>query len=292
MASTTAGNTSHIITIQENGNPLRVHYNDFGNSEETVVILHGSGPGATGWANFHRNVEPFVEAGYRVLLIDFPGWGESDSIVHSGDYAALNARVVNGVIDELGLTKIHLVGNSMGGHSSVAFALEYPEHVGKLILIGGGTGGISLFTPVPIEGMKLVIELYRNPTLETLKKFNDIFVYDSLPLTEDLLQLRLKNMLTRKDHLENFLKSFALNPKQYPDFTPSLPYIQKENLIIWGRQDRVMPVDGALRLAAGIPNSEKCGHWAQWEHADRFNSIVIGFPEGVELLTYDRNTTV
>ena len=282
MASITAESTSHLITVQENGNPLQIHYNDCGNGKETVVMLHGSGPGASGWANFHRNIEPFVEAGYRVLLIDFPGWGKSDSIVNSASRAALNARVVKGIIDKLGLTKIHLLGNSMGGHSSVAFTLEYPKYVGKLVLMGGGTGGISLFTPMPTEGMKRVNELYRNPTLENLKRFNDIFVYDSSALTDDLLQLRLKNMLSRKDHLDNFLTSFALNPKQYPDFTPNLPDIQKQTLIIWGRHDRVMPVDGALRLAAGILNSEvhlfnKCGHWAQWEHADRFNSIVIGF---------------
>lgn len=282
MASIHADDTSNYIIIQENGNPLRVHYNDCGTGKETVAMLHGSGPGATGWANFNRNVEAFVEAGYRVLLIDFPGWGKSDSIVNSGSRAALNARVVKAIIDELGLSKIDLVGNSMGGHSSVAFALEYPDYVGKLVLMGGGTGGVSLFTPMPTEGMKVVIGLYRNPTLETLKRFNEIFVYDSLALTEDLLHLRLENMISRRDHLENFLESSALNPKQFPDVTPALSNIQNETLIIWGRQDRVMPMDGALRLAAGIPNSEvhlfnKCGHWAQWEHADRFNSIVIDF---------------
>ncbi|KEF54126.1 2-hydroxy-6-ketonona-2,4-dienedioic acid hydrolase [Exophiala aquamarina CBS 119918] len=282
MTSITAENTSRFVTINENGAILQVHYNDCGKGEETVIMLHGSGPGASGWANFHRNVEPLVKARYRVLLIDFPGWGKSDSIVNSESRAALNARVVKAIVDELRLSKVHLVGNSMGGHSSVAFTLEYPEYVGKLVLLGGGTGGVSLFAPMPTEGMKRVTELYRNPTLENLKKFNDIFVYDSSALTEDLLQLRLENMLSRKDHLENFLKSSILNSKQFPDVTPILPDIQKETLIIWGRQDRVMPVDGALRLAAGIPNSEvhlfnKCGHWAQWEHADRFNDIVIGF---------------
>jgi 2-hydroxy-6-oxonona-2,4-dienedioate hydrolase len=44
---------------------------------EVVVMLHGSGPGATGWANFNRNIDPFVAAGYRVLLIDCPGWGRA-----------------------------------------------------------------------------------------------------------------------------------------------------------------------------------------------------------------------
>ncbi|KAK6368224.1 hypothetical protein LTS17_009965 [Exophiala oligosperma] len=282
MSSITAENSSHFISIQEDGKSLQVHYNDCGDGEQTVVMLHGSGPGATGWANFHKNIEPFVEAGYRVLLIDFPGWGKSDAIINGGSRSSLNARVVKGVIDELGITKIHLVGNSMGGHSAAKFTLEFPAYVGKLVLMGGGTGGVSLFAPMPTEGMKQVTELYRNPTLENLKKFNDVFVYDSSTLTEDLLQLRLKSMLTKEDHLKNFLKSVTLNPNQYPDVTPQLPQIQSPTLIIWGRQDRVMPLDGAFRLGAGIPNSEihlfnRCGHWAQWEHAHRFNDIVIGF---------------
>ena len=282
MPSVTAENTSRFLTIQEDGQSLQVHYNNCGHGAETVVMLHGSGPGATGWANFHKNVEPFTQAGYRVLLIDFPGWGESDPIVNSGSRSSLNARVVKGVIDGLGVTKIHLIGNSMGAHSAAAFTLEFPEHVGKLVLMGGGTGGISLFAPMPTEGMKQVTELYRNPTVGNLKKFNNVFVCDSSALTDDLLELRLRNMLAKEDHLKNFLKSFALNSNQYPDVTSRLPEIQNPTLIIWGRQDRVMPVDGALRLGAGIPNSEvhlfnKCGHWAQWEHADRFNSIVTDF---------------
>jgi len=282
MSSLTADATSRFITIQDKEKSLRVHYNDCGNGDEVVVMLHGSGPGATGWANFHRNVGPFVDAGYRVLLVDFPGWGESDPVVMAEARSFFNARVVKGVIDGLGITKVHLIGNSMGGHSAVAFALEFPQDVGKLVLMGGGTGGISLFTAMPTEGMKQVTRLYREPTLENLKAFNDVFVYDSSALTEDLLQLRLKNLRSKEIHLKNFVKSAQLQPVQFPDITPRLPEIQMATLIIWGRQDRVMPVDGAFRLGAGIANSEvhlfnKCGHWAQWEHVDRFNSIVIGF---------------
>jgi 2-hydroxy-6-oxonona-2,4-dienedioate hydrolase len=91
-------------------------------------------------------------------------------------------------------------------------------------------------------------------------------------------------MLSRKDHLENFLKSLEANPRQFPDFSPRLPGITAPTLIIWGRQDRVVPFDTGLRLLAGIPNSElhvynQCGHWAQWEHAEKFNQLVLDFLE-------------
>lgn len=94
--------------------------------------------GATGWANFSRNIDPLVEAGYRVLLLDCPGWGKSDAIVNSGSRSDLNARILKSVVDQLGIDKVHLLGNSMGGHSAVAFTLSWPERVAKLVLMGGG----------------------------------------------------------------------------------------------------------------------------------------------------------
>ncbi len=65
--------TSRFLNVDEGGRTLRIHINDCGDGKETVVMLHGSGPGATGWANFSRNIDPLVEAGYRVLLLDCPG---------------------------------------------------------------------------------------------------------------------------------------------------------------------------------------------------------------------------
>ena len=110
----------------------------------------------------------------------------------------------------------------------------------------------------------------------------DIFVFDASELTEELLKLRLDNMLSCEEHLTNFVKSFELDPKQYPDYGPTLTRIKAETLIIWGRNDRFVPMDAGLRLLANIPNSQlhvfnNCGHWAQWEHADRFNRMVVDF---------------
>lgn len=62
--------TSRFLNVEEAGKTLRIHFNDCGQGDETVVLLHGSGPGATGWANFSRNIDPLVEAGYRVILLD------------------------------------------------------------------------------------------------------------------------------------------------------------------------------------------------------------------------------
>lgn len=278
----TESDTSRFVRIKEGDLELQLHYNDAGSGAETVVMLHGSGPGASGWANFNRNVEPFVAAGYRVVLMDCPGWSKSDPVVSTGSRSELNAGALKGLIDAIGLDKVHIVGNSMGGHSAVAFALANPERVGKLVLMGGGTGGLSPFVPMPTEGIKLIGALYRDPTIENLKRMMNVFVYDTSKLTEELFQTRLDNMLSRRDHLENFVKSAEANPKQFPDVGHRLGEIASPTLVVWGRDDRFVPLDIGLRLVTGLQKADlhvfsRCGHWAQWEHADKFNRMVLDF---------------
>lgn len=274
--------SSRLVRIRESGLDLQLHYNDVGQGDEVVVMLHGSGPGATGWANFHRNIEPLVRQGYRVILLDCPGWGKSDSIVNAGSRSDLNASALKGLLDALQLGKVHIIGNSMGAHSAVAFALRHPEQVGKLVLMGGGTGGPSQFVPMPTEGIKLIGALYRDPTIDRLKAMMNVFVYDASSMTEELFQQRLNNMLASREHLENFVRSSEANPRQFPDYGHRLHEINARTLVIWGRDDRFVPMDVGLRLIWGIRNAEfhvfnQCGHWAQWEHAERFNQLVGEF---------------
>jgi len=285
IAAFTESSTSNLARIKAGDLDLQVHYNDIGAGAETVVMLHGSGPGATGWANFNRNIEPIVGAGYRVILLDCPGWGKSDPIICTGSRSDLNANALKGLLDVLQLERVHVIGNSMGGHSAVAFALANPTRVGKLVMMGGGTGGPSMFVPMPAEGIKLIQALYRDPTIENLKRMMNVFVYDSSHLTDALFQARLDNMLSRRDHLENFVKSLAANPRQFPDQGARLGEITAPALIIWGRDDRFVPMDVGLRLLWGLQNAQmhifnRCGHWAQWEHAETFNRLVIDFLAG------------
>lgn len=278
----TEESTSKFVSIREGDADLNIHYNDTEVGDDVVVMLHGSGPGASGWANFNRNIQPLTDAGYRVILMDSPGWSKSDTIVSTDSRSHLNARVLKGLVDALDLNKIHIIGNSMGGHTAVAFALDYPEHVDKLILMGGGTGGGSLFTPMPAEGIKRIGKLYRDPTMENLKEMMDIFVFDSGSLTEEMFKIRLDNILARKDHLENFVKSSQANPKQFPDVGHRLGEIANETLIVWGRDDRFVPMDTGIRLVNGLQRAElhifnRCGHWVQWEYADKFNRMVLDF---------------
>ena len=278
MSQYTQDNTSHFVQVGD----LRLHYNDAG-SGEVVIMLHGSGAGATGWANFHRNVDAFLAAGYRVILLDCPGFGKSAPILTAEPRFVVNARYTKGLMDALDIDRAHLIGNSMGGGSALAFAVEFPERLNKLILMGaGGVGKTSLFTPLPMEGIKLLFQVYREPTLDNLKKMLNVFVYDSSALTEELIQLRLSSILANPLHLENFLKSVELSQFNFGDFSADLPNIKNKTLITWGRDDRFVPIDWSLKLLNGIPDSRlhvfsQCGHWAQWEHAEAFNRLVIDF---------------
>ena len=282
MSALTEAGTSRFAKIREGSLDLQVHYNDAG-SGETVFMLHGSGPGASGWSNFHRNVDAFVNAGYRVILLDSPGWNKSDPIVvDKGSRADINAAAIKGLMDVLKIERAHLIGNSMGGVNAVSFALSYPERLAKMVIMGGGGVGPSLFVPMPLEGIKLLFGLYVDPTPENLKKMLDVFVYDPSQLTESLISGRFNNMMEHRDHLENFVKSFKANPKQFPDYSQRLAEISASTLITWGRDDRFVPLDSGLRLLWGLQDAEmhvfsKCGHWAQWEHAEKFNQLVLDF---------------
>ena len=185
----TETSTSRFADIHEGELKLRLHYNDVGEGHETVVMLHGSGPGASGWANFHRNIEPLVNAGYRVILMDCPGWSKSDSIVSTGSRSELNARCLKAVLDGLGIDRVQVIGNSMGAHSAVAFALANPTRTDKLVLMGGGTGGPSQFVPMPTEGIKLIGALYREPTVENIKRMMNVFVFDDAEMILAMLGL-------------------------------------------------------------------------------------------------------
>jgi 2-hydroxy-6-oxonona-2,4-dienedioate hydrolase len=284
MNDITFASTSKTITVNEG--PLKafkVHFNDIG-SGDAVVMLHGSGPGATGWGNFNRNMESFVQAGYRVLLIDQPGWGRSDPIVvDKGNRAPLNAAAIKGVLDALGIGRAHVLGNSMGGAAALLFAMDFPDRCGKLVIMGGGAGGQSLFVPMPAEGIKLLFGVYRQPTLENLKRMLNVFVFDSTSLTDELIQSRFNGMNEQSVHMSNFVKSMEINPKHLMgDFSGRLSEVKSKSLVVWGRDDRFVPLDAGLRLVWGLPDAQmhifgRCGHWVQWEHADEFNRMAIDF---------------
>lgn len=282
MTALSESSTSKFATINEKGLAnFRIHYHDAGHGE-TVIMLHGGGPGAGGWSNYYRNIEPLVAAGYRVILKDSPGFNKSDPIVMEEQRGLVNARAVKGLMDVLGIEKAYLVGNSMGGATALNFAIEYPERIGKMILMGPGGLGPSLFAPMPMEGIKLLFKLCAEPSFENLRQMIQVFLYDQSKITEELLKGRWEAIQQHPEHLKNFLLSAQKAPLSSWDVSARLGEIKAKTFVTWGRDDRFVPLDHGLKLIWMIPDAQlhvfpNCGHWAQWEHADTFNRLVIDF---------------
>lgn len=255
---------------------VKLHYNEAGTGP-VVIMLHGGGLGASGWSNFAQNIGPFSQR-FRVLLVDLPGFGKSDSAVMKEPRALQSGRAINDLMDALDIGKASIIGNSLGGATALNLALEYPDRVEKLVLMGSGGTAVSNFVPNPSEGVKVLIEFAGGPTLEGMRKLFDVMLYDSSIVSDELLQQRFADAMGNTGHLEARKKS----NETLMNLTPRLGEITAPTLIVWGRDDRVVPFDGSLQLLFGIANSRlhvfsKCGHWAQLEHAEEFNRLVSDF---------------
>ncbi|MFJ9389958.1 alpha/beta fold hydrolase [Nocardioides sp. NPDC101246] len=260
-----------------------IHYNEAGPADgPAVVLVHGGGPGATGWSNYSPNIETIAAAGFRVIAPDLPGWGDS-SEVDFLDYEPLDALCQ--LLDALGIEKAAFVGNSMGGHTSIRMAIERPERVSHLMTMGaplqlkpflfGATG--------PSEGIKIMYAGYTDYTPEAMKRLVEIMVFDTARFaTPELCEQRSVAASKRPEHLANVAKAGIRGPIPIWADLDRLAEITAPSLLIHGRDDRVVTFEGTLFAAARIPDSRahiinRCGHWAQLEHADEFNRLVIDF---------------
>lgn len=258
----------------------RVHYQTWGEGP-AIILIHGGGAGAYGYSNYRKNVEPLSQRN-QVIVPDLPGYGQSAQRAQPDGLIVALANAVRDVMDHAGIESASLVGNSLGGMTSLRFALDTPERVDKLILMGPG-GGLPTLTPFPTEGLQRMLDFYggEGPTLEKLARITDLLVYDRSSITDDLLEERFR-IATLPETLANPpLRTLMAHPKDHL-WSQGLDQISSPTLIIWGAEDRVLPLDAGFILRKLIPNADmhifaKCGHWAQWERPDEFNALVDQF---------------
>lgn len=105
---------------------------------------------------------------FHVLAVDQPGYGHSDKRAEHGQFNRYAATALKGLFDQLGLGRVPLIGNSLGGGTAVRFALDYPDKAGRLVLMGPGGLSINLFAPDPTEGVKRLGKFSVEPTRENL----------------------------------------------------------------------------------------------------------------------------
>ena len=273
---------------------MRLHYYEAGPDAgppggPPVVMLHGGGPGASAWSNFGPNLPVFAER-FRTLLVDQPGFGQSARPPVTGSYFTFSADALAALLTELGIERVHLIGNSLGGGTAVRFALNYPERAGRLVLMGPGGLSLNLFAPDPTEGVKRLMEFSAppGPTRAKLEAFLRTLVCDQRLVTDELIDERFA-AASDPEALAAMasLGASFFNPAHAEEglLWREAHRLRQRVLLIWGREDRVNPLDGALVALKTIRRAQLhvfggCGHWAQLEKFDEFNQLVISFLEG------------
>ena len=273
--STPASNPEIGQSIDAAG--IRTNYHDSGGAGAPVLLIHGSGPGVSAWANW-RLVMPALAQQARVIAPDMVGFGYTErpqGFVYSMDAWV---RQAVGLLDALGIERTDLVGNSFGGALSLALAIAHPERVRRLVLMG--SAGVSF--PLT-EGLDAVWGY--TPSVENMRAIMDYFAFDQGLMSDDLARLRFEASI-RPGFQESFAAMFPAPRQRWIEALASaeadIRALPHQALVIHGREDRVIPLSTSLTLSSWIQRSQlhvygQCGHWTQIEHAARFARLVGDF---------------
>src|SRR3954469_21514577 len=262
-------------TVKANG--IRTNYLEAGSGDETVVLVHGSGPGVTSYANW-RLVIPALAEPWRVVAPDMVGFGFSDrpdDVTYSLDTWADQTV---GVMDAMGIQKAHLVGNSFGGALALRLAPEHPAPVHRPGPMG------SMGVPFQItEGLEAVWGY--EPSVENMKKVLGYFTYSSEAINDSLAKSRYEGSI-QPGFQEAFSAMFPAPRQRWveamtiPD--EELKQLPHQTLIVHGREDQVIPVSNSYYLEGILQDADlsvwsKCGHWSMIERNADFNRQVRDF---------------
>lgn len=250
---------------------------------ETIILIHGSGPGASANANW-KDILPEYEEQFHVVALDLIGFGDTDHPVsypkNGAQWMNIRLKQVLDVMDALTIEKAHLVGNSLGGVISLFLAMEAPERFERIVLMGAG-GGLTEPTP---ELAKLA-NFHKDPSPRAMRNLLSWFLYD-LEGMEDKLDAIVEERYqifdrpeVRRSYEENFANSHLSDMLVPPS---ALKRMKQEFLLIHGHQDRFVPLASSLYVMEHLENAElhvfkRCGHWAQIEQKDRFLHLTQEF---------------
>lgn len=164
-------------------NGIRTNYHDVG-SGHPALLIHGSGPGVSGWANWRMTI-PVLSQVSRVIVPDMVGFGFTDR--PAGVQYNLDNWVaqVIGLLDALKIEQTDLVGNSFGGALALALAIRHPQRVRRLVLMGSAGVHFEL-----TDGLDLAWGY--TPSIANMRKLLDVFAYDRNLVTDELAELRYK----------------------------------------------------------------------------------------------------
>lgn len=258
------------------GHGQQIHYHDAGPADaEAIVFLHGAGGGASGYSNFKGNFPVFAAAGYRCVVMDMLGFGLSskpDIPMYDLDFFV---DALKRFISALGLTRVTLLGNSLGGAIALGHALAHAEDVSRLILMApGGVEDIETYLAMP--GIANMFAVYKAGKTgpEAMREVMRMQLFDPTLLTEDIINERAPLAALQTQAARSVMK--------VPNMTEQLHMLRCPILGFWGVNDNFNPVGGAMKIAHHAPHARmllvnRCGHWVQVEHRELFNRECLDF---------------
>jgi len=265
----------------------RTYYNHSGEGRaETVLFLHGSGPGVTAWSNWQFAL-PFFDNNYRSLAPDLIGFGatEHPPAPPSGMRAWVRLWVDQclAFMDALGVEKAHLVGNSMGGAIALWLLMDAPDRFERVVLMGP-IGTPHRITPE----LDRLWGFYDDPSLQMFRNVIRWFVYDDTFIADRLdgiAKTRFEAAMN-PDVQRSFQAMFpaprqtAIDELVVPEL--ALRRMDHPTLLVHGRDDKIVPLETSLHLLARMPKVQlhvfgQCSHWIQVEYAASFNQLLAEF---------------
>ena len=250
-----------------------------------VLLVHGLGASLAVW---EENITSLAE-GHTVYALDLPGQGKSDKPAELQYDAVSGAHFLVDFMDALGIRSATLIGNSAGGLITAICALTYPGRVEALVLVDSAGLGRQMawflrFASLPFLGELLHISGVRN----TRSLIKSVFYEHGLArreMVDELVKVRNTPEAKRASLKATRSGVNLWGLRRSMMVLPMLKAWAKPLLIIWGREDRILPVSHAYRAASVLPNSRvhvipRCGHWPQMERPQEFNSLVLRFLDG------------
>jgi pimeloyl-ACP methyl ester carboxylesterase len=265
-------------TIDAGG--ILTHYHDAGDGDP-VILLHGSGPGVSAWANWQHNI-PALAQRYRVIAPDIVGFGYTERPADVHYSLKTWERHAWSFLDALGIEKASLVGNSLGGRIGLAMAGRHPERLDRMVLMGAPGVGMTL-TP----GLRALREY--QPSEENMRRMLlDCFAVDPAIITAELVKERYQASVA-PGAFEAYRDMFFSDRHAGGELGITEDEVRKvttRTLVLHGREDMVVPVEVAWNMVRLLPDADlsvfaRCGHWTQIERSADFNTLVAGFLGGV-----------
>jgi 4,5:9,10-diseco-3-hydroxy-5,9,17-trioxoandrosta-1(10),2-diene-4-oate hydrolase len=261
---------------------INTRYWTLGDNSSVAILLHGGGSTVEIWA---YNIGVLAHY-HRVYAIDMVGAGLTDKpqAAYSLTY---QAQFLKEFMDTLGIDRASLIGSSMGGGTALQFSLLFPERVEKLVLVNSFGLGKEIAIGLRLLALPFVGRLSR-PTRKGAALVLRHNVYDCKVIPDRWIELSYEKFGlpgTKRailNLIETNLNLFGVRKTVFSPLVEKLSSIAQPVLVIWGQQDRILPVAHAHIAAKGLPNARlhifnPCGHWPHVERPEEFNTLVLEF---------------